>query len=536
MLIPMDYLLIGSYLAALGVYLWARPAWRQIGPALLDSFVLGLLLFASGSVAVWFEGLADSGAVMRIGVAAGLSGTLGSTLWICLFRSRISGFDFFQTADRLHADPGDTFAITLGLTFSTLISLAFLIAVFSHEHIGMLLREAVVDGKGTLNEARIIISAGTEGYFAPGYVKQFRDVIVPILCVAAVLCHGTYPYRWLFYGALTVALASVFISGQRLVIVQFILCFGCVFAMDFFSSRRQRFIPLKIAVPMLIAMIVLVGAMTEMLGRLDMALSPKVQTAENEKAALRESKAVELASKLEANSSRLRIAEERLGASASAIPQAENGATEPKPVQKEIRNLEIEQEELQRALTKIRETDEPPDRVSHTLVSSGVPRPVAAVIALAHRAIIAVPRENEITYSLWAGQSPAMGAGWTTDLSGLRPGTQSQLSNRLSAAGYGGPLGDSPLGLAADIYYNWGWPGLAVVPLLYAFGFLWLDIFLVRRNSPLLYAAKLFMFFSIPLMYSPFMFLLYGGAVVVAMACYVALLRRGAFAFVGLRA
>jgi hypothetical protein len=306
--------------------------------------------------------------------------------------------------------------------------------------------------------------------------------------------------------------------------------------MDFFSSRRQRFIPLKIAVPMLIAMIVLVGAMTEMLGRLDMALSPKVQTAENEKAALRESKAVELASKLEANSSRLRIAEERLGASASAIPQAENGATEPKPVQKEIRNLEIEQEELQRALTKIRETDEPPDRVSHTLVSSGVPRPVAAVIALAHRAIIAVPRENEITYSLWAGQSPAMGAGWTTDLSGLRPGTQSQLSNRLSAAGYGGPLGDSPLGLAADIYYNWGWPGLAVVPLLYAFGFLWLDIFLVRRNSPLLYAAKLFMFFSIPLMYSPFMFLLYGGAVVVAMACYVALLRRGAFAFVGLRA
>ena len=73
------------------------------------------------------------------------------------------------------------------------------------------------------------------------------------------------------------------------------------------------------------------------------------------------------------------------------------------------------------------------------------------------------------------------------------------------------------------------------MPLLYALGFLWLDILLVGRNSPLLSAAKLFMFFSIPSMYSPFLFLLYGGAVVLALACYVILVRRGAFTIVGLR-
>jgi hypothetical protein len=450
----MSYLLIGCYLAALGVYLWARPGWRHLGPSLLDSFVLGLLLFASGSVAVWLEGLANSEEVMRIGVAAALSGTVGSSLWAYFFRARISGFEFFRTADRLHADPGDTFAITLGLALSTLVSVAFLIAVFSHQHIGSLLRAAIMEGKGTLSEARIIISAGTEGYFAPGYVKQFRDVMVPILCMATVLCHGTYPYRWLFCAALVVALAAVFISGQRLVVLQFGLCFGAVFLMEFFSARRERFVPVKIAIPMLIAVVGLVGLMTQMLGRLDTPLSPPVEMAQP---------------------------------------------------------------------------------VSETLASSGIPRPVAVVIALVHRAIIAVPRENVVTYSVWASKSPAIGSGWTTDLSGLRPGTQTQLSNGLSAAAYGSPLGNSPLGLATDIYYNWGWPGLVVIPLLYALAFLWLDILLVSRNSPLLYSAKLFTFFSIPLMYSPFLFLLYGGAVVLALACYVILVRRGAFTIVGLR-
>jgi hypothetical protein len=507
----MSYLLIGCYLAALGVYLWARPAWRHLGPPLLDSFVLGLLLFASGSVAVWFEGLANSEEVMRMGVAAGLSGTVGSSLWAYVFRSRISGFEFFRTADQLHADAGDKFAITLGLAFSTLVSVGFLIAVFSHEHIALLLRAAIMGEKGALYEARVIMSSGTEGYFAPGYVKQFRDVMVPILCMAAVLCHGTYRYRWLFYTALAVALAAVFISGQRLVVLLFALCLGSVFLMEFFSARSERFVPLKIAVPILIAIAGLAGLMTQMLGRLDNPLSPRTEmVVEKVQVVLREREGV--------------------------------GAVEkPKVVSLQLgtRDIAIERDGFQRGLTKIAEAHPPSSSISDTLASSGIPRPVAVLIALIHRAIIAVPRENVVTYSVWNGMSPAIGSGWTTDLSGLRPGTQTQLSNELSKTAYrstvSSALGNSPLGLATDIYYNWGWPGVVVIPLLYALVFLWLDILLVSRNSPLLYSAKLFMFFSIPSMYSPFLFLLYGGAVVLALACYVILVRRGAFTIVGLR-
>jgi hypothetical protein len=215
------------------------------------------------------------------------------------------------------------------------------------------------------------------------------------------------------------------------------------------------------------------------------------------------------------------------------------GKVEMVSLQVGIRDIAIERDRLQRNLTKIADAHQPPPSITDSLTASGIPRPVAVLIALIHRSIIAVPRENVITYPIWNSMSPAIGSGWTTDLSGLRPGTQTQLSNELSKAAYrstaSSALGNSPLGLATDIYYNWGWPGVVVMPLLYALGFLWLDILLVGRNSPLLSAAKLFMFFSIPSMYSPFLFLLYGGAVAVALACYVILVRRGAFAIVGLR-
>jgi hypothetical protein len=304
---------------------------------------------------------------------------------------------------------------------------------------------------------------------------------------------------------------------------------------------------------MLVAMIAVVGVMTEMLGRLDVALSPKVQADVTKRVELREKQVSEATGELESTSARLKVQQEKLGATAPANVQADhrdtdaamkdrgsavqtkNGTTEQMIIQQEIRDLEAERDKIQRTLTKIKEADRGPGPVSETLTSSGIPRPVAAVIALAHRAIIAVPRENTISYSIWATGSPAMGAGWITDLSGLRPGSQNQLSNELSAANSGGSLGNSPLGLATDIYYNWGWPGVAVVPLFYALVFILLDLVLVGSGSPLLFAAKIFLFFSVPLMYSPFMFVLYGGAVVIALAGYVFLLRRGAFSFMGLR-
>lgn len=521
----MNYVLICSFLAALGLFAWARPRWRHIGPSLLDSFVIGLSLFALGSIFVWIEDLDDSEAVMRIGVSTALSGVLGATLWSCLFAARISRLNFFAEARAFCADWNEHFTISAGLVISTLASLVLLVAVSMHPHIRSLLLDALLNGAGTLNEARIIVSSGAEGYFAPGYFKQFRDIIVPILCVSAILCDGTYRHRGLLYAALVVALAATFISGQRLVIIQYILCLGTAFLIDHFSSR-SRFASLVVVVSLLLVMVGSVGLMTKMLGRMDVALSPLV---EQQKQKLRQKFIATQEKKLEVVQVKTTAIADNLKAAEAAGSQA--GV---QSARKELEGAEIETTALRTIIAKAKAGEFPSD-IFGTLLSSRLPAFLIAPIALAHRAVIAVPRENTIAYSFWSGRPHAFGSGWMTDLGGIRFGTQNQLSNDLSEINKGGRLGDSPLGLATDVFYNWGWLGVAIFPALFALGFLSLDIALTASHSPLTSAAKIFMFFAIPLMYSPYMFILYGGFVAVGILCYVRLLQGGAFSFLGLR-
>ena len=518
----MNYFLIFAYFVALGLFAYARPGWRQIGPSLLDSFVIGLSLYAVGSVLVWVEGLPDSEAMMRIGVATALSGIVGASLWGLVLASRIAGLNFFADAKRFAADPIEHFVISTGFVVASLVSVILLIAVFSHEHIRSLLLGALLQNAGTLNEARIIVSSGAEGYFAPGYVKQFRDIIVPILCVAVILCDGAYRHRGLFFVALLIALASIFISGQRLVIVQYMLCIGAAFVIVRYAPRPP-FRSLLAGLLLSLLLLGAVGAMSKMLGRLDVPLSPLT---EQQRQKMRQDFVAAQTVKLNAALQQASTAREKLRAA-----QASESQVQLTSVQKQLADAEATVAELKRAIVEVEQGGQLPAGVMGLLESPNIPAFIQVPIALVHRAIVAVPRENTITYPLWAVPEHAPGAGWLTDMGSIRPGAQKQLSNELSAANKGSGMGNSPLGLPSDIFYNWGWPGVIFLPALYAFGFLWLDIALTASRSPLTSAAKIFMFFSIPLMYSPFMFVLYGGFVAVGILCYAHLRRRGALSF-----
>jgi hypothetical protein len=524
----MDYALIVSCLAALVLFGIVRPRWWQIGPSLLDSYVIGLSLFAVGSILVWMEGLKNSETVMRIGVSAALSGILGASLWGFLFAPRIAGLNFFADSKRLVADPAEHFVISVGFVVSSLVSVILLIAVFSHEHIRSLLLGALLESAGTLNDARLIVSSGAEGYFAPGYVKQFRDIIVPILCVAAILCDGTYRRRGLLLSALLIAIAATFISGQRLVIIQYILCLGTAFLIDRYSPRRH-FASFLMGLVLLLVLLGSLGAMSKLLGRLDAPLSPLSQ---QQRQQIRQDFVAAQAGKQEEFLQRISVAREGTKAAGAAGSQAELDMAG-----KDLDAADADAEALKQTLIRIKRGQQMvPDESRGGLDSSGIPGIILMPLALAHRAVIAVPRENTLFYPYWIAQQHAPGSGWLTDLGGIRPGTQSQLSNELSGINYTpGSMGNSPLGLATDIFYNWGWLGVMVVPVLYALAFLWLDIALTASRSALTSAAKIFMFFSIPTMYSPFMFVLYGGFVAVGILCYAWLRRNGALSFLGIR-
>lgn len=513
----MNYILLFSYLAMLLLFGVMRPRWSNVGPSLLDSFVIGLSLFALGSVLVWIEGLADSEAVMRIGVSVAISGMFGASLWSFLFASRINALNFFADAKQFRADPVEHFVISTGFVVCSLASLILLVAVFSHDHIRSLLL-GTFQNSDNLNEARMIVASGAEGYFAPGYVKQFRDIIVPILCAAAILCNNTYRCRGLFFIALLIALAATFISGQRIVLIQFLLCMGTALLINLNSPRR--FLPFKTGVVLLIVLFAAVGAMSKLLGRLDVPLSP---LPDQQRQQVRHDFIASQRLKQEEFSRRISIAkakENAAGASDAQVQQA----------RKEREADEIDAAALAQTIAEVENNEVIlPQESNNWLDSLGLPSVVQMPIALVHRAVIAVPRENTLFFPRWTNRPHSPGSGWLTDLGGIRPGTQMQLSNELSGPDKSGHIGNSPLGLATDIFYNWGWLGVAIIPALYALAFLWLDIGLVEGRSALTSAAKIFLFFSIPTMYSPFMFILYGGFVVIGTLCYAWLRNTGAF-------
>ena len=510
----MNVLAICSWLAALVIYSIVRPRWRHIGPSLLDAYVIGLCLFGLGSIFVWMEGMENSEVVMRIGTVAAISGILGAALWSYVLAPRIAKLDFFTEARQLWADPIEHFMISAGLLISTLASLTFLSLLFFNPHIRLLLLDAFFHQAGSLNETRIIISSGSEGYFAPGYVKQFRDILVPLLCTAAILCGGAYRHRASVYLALVVALLATLISGQRLVIMQYILCLGAAFLIDRFSSRR-RFAPALVVAALMICLIGSIGLMSKMLGRLDVPLSPPVGEVKYQ---LRQEFLADQQKKQREALAKLKSAEEL---KEPGTPQAQL-----QTVQEGLARLKAEAAAAEEEILRVRKGGRVPGELSGALISSGMPVWIATVVALTHRAVIAIPRENTATFPIWFRGAPTPGGGWSTDLAAIRPGSQQQLSSLLSEG-----HGDSPLGLAADVYYNWGWFGVVIIPAFYALGFLLLDIALTASRSPMTSAAKIFMFFSIPLMYSPFLFVLYGGLVAVGILCYARLRRRGALSF-----
>lgn len=528
----MNYLVIASYLAVILLYVFVRPRWRQIGPSLLDSFEIGLFLFGSGSILVWIEGLANSEMVMRIGVLTAASGLLGAVLWSIAFRKKIAQLDFFGDARSFVADPADRFVISAGLVVSSLVSVIMLIAVFRHDHIRSLLLDAVFRNAGTLNDARIIMSSGSEGYFAPGYVKQFRDIIVPILCCAAVLFGKTYWPRSLVFLALVIALAGVFISGQRLTVVQYFLCFCTVVLIGQFSPRYDRK-SLYASVALLLVLFCALAAMTVLLGRLNTRVFDlpvgQIDKIRHEFVYFEDLKRAEVLKQIEVVKEKVKAAE------ASGTPSELDQA------RTELSDIEYQAVAMEREITKVRNGAMPSSYTGPlasgttgfaSILSSSV---VQIPLTLVQRAVVAVPRENTVAFPAWHDQPHAAGSGWLQDMGGIRFGTQKQLSNDLAIANHSSAMGNSPLGLPTDVFYNWGWAGVMIVPALFALAFLWLDIALVASRSALTSAAKIFMFFSIPTMYSPFMFILYGGFVAIGILAYVRLRQNGVFSFIGIR-
>lgn len=490
-----SWLLICAYFASIVLYAWFRPSWRRVGPSLLDSFVIGQTLYAVGSINVWlFTSYSHASDVMWIGITSAAAGNLCAAACSFALRDRVAALDFAGWSNDLVAMPEDRFAITAGLWCCILVTGWFLAQILMHDHIRNLLVATLQGDPRSYTTIRLVMASGAEGYFAPGYVKQFRDVLVPILCAAAIFCHGTVRARALIVFALAVAVAGIFVAGLRMSIVQVALALALAVFYDYrVRNPPYRLMPIGAAGAIFSALLISLMAMTSLLGRPDMQAPVELPQA-----------TVEQPPPLRVETP----ASPRQSAPARKELPPEVPPPQPPPTQQAESGTELQ--------------DQPPSGTNPGF------RILTIIRSIVERSVMAVPQENTLTYETWGREAPTYGAGWWNDLAGIVPGTQFGLSNRLAGQGNisGSTLAASPLGFAADAFYNWGYAGPLIVSALCALLFVLLDIVLTESRSALLYAAKTFIFFSIPTMYSPFLFVLYGGAVLLAIMCYVAVTRR----------
>jgi len=425
-------LLIGSVLVLIWCYLSIKPAMRQVGPFLPDSYLFGIGLYTVGAILVFLTHPGpDSIEIAAISLVAMTSALLGAVLFVFMCGSFYKPVDFHRQFSGTDSGQIEQFSIKAMLLLSGIVCIAFVYAVFSNSIIGALLSIASLAGDSTLLDARKAITAGSAGYLAPGYVKQFRDIIIPIAIMATMVITPGFrrsPVVWFGFGT---AIIAMLVSGQRLVfVIFFVALLLASYYTSQFAGRRRRVDAGRRRVPWLAIVLLLVayGLLTVLLGRVNPDLSPFGLIAE-------------------------------------------------------------------------------------------------ISVNLFDRILLAAPQENLLTFEVWQNIGPTYGESWLADLGGILPGVRESLSNILHSATGGSIHGNSPLGLPADVWLAWGWAGLILIPFLYAFAIGLLDMLLLANRSAIFFAVKIYLFVILPICYSPYLFILYGGAVALILITFSEILR-----------
>lgn len=137
------------------------------------------------------------------------------------------------------------------------------------------------------------------------------------------------------------------------------------------------------------------------------------------------------------------------------------------------------------------------------------------------RIVVVVPISNIEAFDFVSSHDYGLGALWLDSLAGLMPGTQTGLANEMHQYLGGSFEGNAVLGLPISTYINFGYIGVALVPLLAMALLVYFDRNCSRMNSPLLASVRTVMLVYLPIAYEPAVFLLGGGLVFLAVFGWV---------------
>lgn len=416
------------------IYWHSRPGLKRSGLYLPDFVVLGQATYVIGAAYCLFVlDFHYAEEVLTIGCVAFLFLCAGFAVGSRLSRRKYPRDYVSESLADFRLAKGEQTLIYLGLIPCIVVCGVFSAQILASGGLAALLPSFNNLGRAdsvNLLAARKAITNSTDGYFAPGYVKQFRDLIAPILLTAIMLLSTrkrlSGPRFLLAAATLVVILVAMLLAGVRsnifLLFVAFILAFWFIQQV----RQRRRGNVRKPRKRGSMRNIALIGAGLFAYGTLSVLLG-------------------------------------RLEAGGSPFTLAFN-----------------------------------------------------VVFNLFDRVVLTVPRENILSYELWSSLQSSSGEFWRADLMGVLPGSRGVALSNLLHNYLGGSIeGNSVLGMPADIWINWGWGGVVVFPLIYALFITLIDVQLTRFRSPIAFGVKIIFATVLVQIYSPFGFLLYGGAVAI---------------------
>lgn len=423
---PALVLMLGALLATGLIYARIRSSMLERRILLIDGFVLGLWIYTIGALVEAPSSPQYGRGILFIATAVALAGTIAGCIAARAFstnkQSLIGGFHRSLGTVRRAIGPvmGFVMAGSAGIVVVALLLVGadFVAAV----------RAFFSGDAGAVLDYRVAITQGTSGYLAPGYVKQFRDFLLPATSMA--LLFATSPsHRLVGWLGIGLSMVGVLATGQRGPMV--VLFLGLGYILWTRGSIRQVNRMRRISAFAAVAFFTTVGFLstTILLGR---------------------------------------------------APQDRSGAS-----------LDV-------------------------VFGDGL-----------RRVFTDVPRQNMAAASVWSSGAPTWGSSWIADLRGILPGTQHSLAQQLHGELFGSMRGNSPLGMPADLWLAWGFPGVVLLPFVFAFGLYALDGWFRRRMSPVKESARILLLVSLPWVYSPFLFMLHGGIVCIFVGLVDDFLDRG---------
>lgn len=245
------------------IYQRARARGPSFGLLSSDVFVLSLVIYCFGAVWVYIGHPTDNAtALLTISLSSAISAGLVGAVVAIGFQKKLAPMTWQTYIERMRRQPalvGSIFALFL-IVICAWAAVYYVRALGGFET----LRYLIFSDGGGLLEVRKSITTGREGYLAPGYIKQIRDLALPTVCLALWLWGVKEWHRKVGVFGIGVALSSMLLSGQRAPVVYLLV--SAVAAYELRSARKRS---LRFYAAAIFGGVVLIASLNVLLGRLD---------------------------------------------------------------------------------------------------------------------------------------------------------------------------------------------------------------------------------------------------------------------------